>query len=69
MNHFFSSTTCLDKIKKITTKNRIIVCALPETEDHINSFQVDFPSSDHPRTSENLWFLIFLGGCKETLLI
>ena len=48
--------------KKLTGKNRITVCALPETEDHINSFQVDFPSPDHLRTSENLWFLIFLGG-------
>ena len=33
--------------------NKLIVCALPETENHINSFQVYFPS---------LYHLIFLGG-------
>ena len=37
----------------------LIFCALPEAEDHINSFQVDFPSLYHLKTSENLWFLIF----------
>ena len=40
----------------------LIVCALAETEDHINSFQVEVHSPCHLRTSENLWFLIFLGG-------
>ena len=25
-------------------KKCVIVCALPETEDHINSFQINFPS-------------------------
>ena len=39
-----------------------LVCALPETEDHIDSFQVDVPSSCQLETSENLWVLIFLGG-------
>ena len=45
MDHFFCSTTYLEKNeKKLTAKKYVIVCALLETEDHINSFQVDFPS-------------------------
>ena len=46
----------------IIAQKHLIVCPLPETEDHINSFQVDVPSPYHLRTSENLWSLIFLGG-------
>ena len=38
------------------------VCALTETEDHLDSFQVDVPPPCHLGTSENLWVLIFLGG-------
>ena len=37
--------------KKLTAKKYLIVCALPETEDHINSFQVKFPSLYHQKTS------------------
>ena len=37
--------------KKKTPKKYLIVCALPETEDHINSFQVDVSSL---MSSENL---------------
>ena len=40
--------------KKITAKKYLIACALPETEDHINSFQVDLPSPYHLKASENL---------------
>ena len=29
-------------MKKISCQKKSHVCALPETEDHINSFQVDF---------------------------
>ena len=47
---------------KKTVKKDLIACALPETEDHINSFQVNVHSPCHLRTSESLWFLIFLGG-------
>ena len=50
--------------KKILQKY-LIVCALTETEGHINSFQVKVHSPCHLRTSENLWFLIFLGGRIE----
>ena len=46
--------------KKKYCKKYLIVCALTETEDHINSFQVEVHSPCHLRTSENLWFLIFL---------
>ena len=34
---------------EITAKKYLIARALPETEDHVDSFQVDVPS-------ENLWF-------------
>ena len=44
------NTICLEKIKK-TAKKNIIVCSLPETEDHVNSFQVGFPSPYHLKTS------------------
>ena len=37
--------------KKITAKKHLIVCALPETEDHINSFQVDLPSPHYLKAS------------------
>ena len=43
-------------------KKYLPVCALTETEDHINSSQVEVHSTCHLKTSENLWFLIFLGG-------
>ena len=33
--------------KKLTTKIYIIVCALTETKDHINPFQVDLSSPHH----------------------
>ena len=39
------------KEKKKTLKKYLILCALPETEDHINSFQVDVSSL---MSSENL---------------
>ena len=48
--------------KKKYCKKQLIVCALIETEDHINSFQVEVHSPYRLRTSENLWFLIFLVG-------
>ena len=50
------------KKKKKYCKKYLVVCALTETEDHINLFQVEVHSTCHLRTSENLWFLIFLGG-------
>ena len=63
MDHFFCSTTYLEKNEKeLTAKNYAIVYALPETENHINSFQFDFHSLYHLKVFENLWFLIFLGG-------
>ena len=37
--------------KKLTAKKNLIVCSLPETEDHINSFQVDLSSPHHLKTS------------------
>ena len=48
--------------KLVIAQKHLIVRPLPETEDHINSFQVDVPSPYHLRTSENLWSLLFLGG-------
>ena len=39
------------KLKQITAKKYVIACALPETEDHIHSFQVDFPPLYHLKTS------------------
>ena len=45
--------------KKLTAKKYVIVCALPETEDRINSFQVKFPSLYCLKASANLYFLIF----------
>ena len=47
MNHFISSRIYWEKMKK---KN-LIACALTETEDHTNSFQVEV----HSMSSENLW--------------
>ena len=44
-------------MKKSTVEKDLTVCALPETEDQINSSRAFLPTS-----SENLWFLIFLGG-------
>ena len=38
-------------MKNLTTKKYLIVCTLPETEDHINSFQVDLSSPHHLKTS------------------
>ena len=40
--------------KKLTAKKHLIACALPGTEDHINSFQVDVPFPYHLETSENI---------------
>ena len=34
-------------MKKLNANNYLIVCALPEIEDHINSFQVDVTSPYH----------------------
>ena len=34
-------------MKKINCQKYLIVCALTETEDHINPFQVDLPSPHH----------------------
>ena len=34
-------------MNKLTAKKYRMVCALPETEDHINSFQVVLPSPNH----------------------
>ena len=34
-------------MKKLTVKISLIVCALTETKDHINRFQVDLPSPHH----------------------
>ena len=48
--------------KKLTAKKYVTVCVLPETEDHINLFQVNFLSLYHLKISENLWFFIFLSG-------
>ena len=31
-------------MKKLIAEKYLIVCALPESEDHINSFQVALPS-------------------------
>ena len=68
MDHFFGSTKYVEKNEKNNDNNNnnnnncqkyVIACALAETEDHINSFQVEFPSLYHPKTSENLWFLIY----------
>ena len=47
-------------MKKKLLQKYLIVCALTET-DHINSFQVEVHSQCHLRTSENLWFVMFLG--------
>ena len=47
--------------KKKYCKKYLIVCALTETEDHVNSFQVEVHSPCHLRTTENLWFLVSLG--------
>ena len=52
MNNFFSSK----KRKSLTAKKHFIVCALPETERHINSFEVDLPTSYHLKTPENFSF-------------
>ena len=42
MDHFFASTTYVEKNEKRKKKKNncqnLITCALPETEDHINSF-------------------------------
>ena len=50
-----------EHIEKKMKKENLIACALTETEDHINSFQVEVHSPCHLRTSENLWFVMFLG--------
>ena len=51
MDYFFCSATYLEKNEKtLTSKKCVIFCALPETEDCINSFQVGF----HSLSSENL---------------
>ena len=52
MNHFICSRTYWEKMKKKKCcKKYLIVCTLTETEDHINSFQVEV----HSMSSENLW--------------
>ena len=52
MDHFFGLTTNLKKkLKQRTAKKYVIDFALSETVDHINSFQVDFPSPHHLKTS------------------
>ena len=51
MNHFICSRTYWEKMKKKYCKKYLIACALTETEDHINSFQVEV----HSMSSENLW--------------
>ena len=48
--------------KKKYCRKYLIVCALTETEDHVNSFQIEVQFPCRLRTSENLWFLICLGG-------
>ena len=45
--------------KKLTAKKYAIVCALLETEDYINSFQVEFSYLYYLKASANLYFLIF----------
>ena len=42
------------KMKKTNFQKFVIVCALPETEYHIYSIQVNFPTPYHLKTSENL---------------
>ena len=55
---FLLPNTCLKKWKKLTAKIYLIVCALTETKDHINPFQVDLLSPHHQ-------FFDILGGYKE----
>ena len=42
--------------KKKKKKKNLIVCALPEIEDHINSFQVDLFCPHHLKISGFLYF-------------
>ena len=46
------------KWKNLTAKTYLIVCALTETEDHINPFQVDLPCPHHLQTSGFWYFLV-----------
>ena len=39
-----------------TARKDLIICSLPETEDHINSFQVNLPSAHHLKTSGFCYF-------------
>ena len=48
---------CSKHISKLTAKKYLIVCALPETEDYVNLFQVDVLSLYRLKTPENFWFL------------
>ena len=40
-----------EKKKKNNCQKNLIVCALLETEDHINSFKVNLPPPNHLKTS------------------
>ena len=42
----------------ITAKKFLIVFALPETEDHINSFQINLPPPYHLKTSGFLYLYV-----------
>ena len=42
-------------MKKITAEIYLIVCALTETKDHINPFQVDHPSPHHQIFDIFMW--------------
>ena len=56
--YFFWSTTCLEKMKKINCQKKFHGCAFLETEDYINSFQVDLPSPHCLKTSGFLYFQV-----------
>ena len=55
INHFFCSSTCLKKWKKLTAKIYLIVCALTETKDHINPFHTKLPSPHHQVSDTSRW--------------
>ena len=46
------------KNEKKTAKRNLIFFALPETEDHINQFQVAFLSPHHLKASGFLYFYV-----------
>ena len=57
----------MSRKKNLIAKKHLIVCTLPETEDHIDSFQVDVSSPYHLEPLKTSDFLYFQSVKKTRL--